>query len=67
MMSLLPFFSRVKKAATDDRDDGYVREKSSCVPSKVDEARHGWPSIRPYIHGSHAQWNHNKNVSFNKW
>ena len=40
---------RVKKAATDDdRDDHCVREKSSCVPSKVDEARHGWPPIRPY-------------------
>ena len=23
-----------------DRDDGCVREKSSCVPSKVNEARH---------------------------
>ena len=35
-MSLLPFLRRVKKAATDDdRDDGCVREKLSCVPSKV--------------------------------
>ena len=40
-MSLLLFLHRVKKAATDDdRDDGCVREKSSCMPSKVDEARH---------------------------
>ena len=80
MMSLLLFLHRVKKAATDDdRDDGCVREKSSCVPSKVDEAHHlvclveergkkkgehGWPPIRPCIHGSHAQRNHNKNASF---
>ena len=40
-MSLLLFLHRVKKVATDDdRDDGCVREKLSCVPSKVDEARH---------------------------
>ena len=40
-MSLLLFLHRIKKAATDDdRDDGCVREKSSCMPSKVDEARH---------------------------